>query len=85
MYDGPMETVEYIWVNSRCMLDWIIGFCHTVDRSGIQLINKRGVHKMRRYCVEIQTHCKAEHLMAQHCETRIFIPEVELKWMLVRL
>ena len=41
---------------------------------------------MRRYCVEIQTHCKAEHLMAQHCETRIFIPEVELKCqLLVRL
>ena len=30
MYDGPMETVEYIWVNI-CMLDWIVGFCHTVD------------------------------------------------------
>ena len=21
MYDGPMETVEYIWVNIWCMLD----------------------------------------------------------------
>ena len=26
--DGPMETVEYMWVNIWCMLDWIIGFCH---------------------------------------------------------
>ena len=23
MYDAPMETVEYIWVNIMCMLDWI--------------------------------------------------------------
>ena len=28
MYDGPMETGEYIWVNVWCMLDWIIGLCH---------------------------------------------------------
>ena len=39
MYDGSIETVEYIWVNIWCMLHWIIGFCHTVDHSGIQLIN----------------------------------------------
>ena len=24
MYDGPMETVEYSWVNGACL----IGFCH---------------------------------------------------------
>ena len=24
MYEGHMETVEYIWVNVRCMLDWIL-------------------------------------------------------------
>lgn len=24
MYDSPMETVEYIWVNILCMLDWIL-------------------------------------------------------------
>ena len=23
MYDAPVETVEYIWVNTMCMLDWI--------------------------------------------------------------
>ena len=28
MYDDPMETVEYMWVNIWCMLDWTIGFCH---------------------------------------------------------
>ena len=39
MYDGPMETVEYIWVNIWCILDCIIGFCYTVGHSGIQLIN----------------------------------------------
>ena len=40
MCDGPMETVEYIWENIGCMLDWIIGFCHTFDHSGIKLINQ---------------------------------------------
>ena len=24
MYDDPMKTVEYIWVNIWCMLDWIL-------------------------------------------------------------
>ena len=29
MYDDPMGTVEYMWVNIRCMLeDWIVGFCN---------------------------------------------------------
>ena len=28
MYDGPMKTVEYMWANIWCMLDWSIGFCH---------------------------------------------------------
>ena len=27
MNDGDMETVEYMWVNVWCKLDWIIGFC----------------------------------------------------------
>ena len=40
MYDGPIETIEYIWVNISYILDWIIGFCHTVDNSGILLINQ---------------------------------------------
>ena len=42
MYDGPMESVEYIYMNIWCMLDWIAGFCHkTVEIHflGIQLIN----------------------------------------------
>ena len=25
--DGSVETVEYMWVNIWCMLDWIV-FCH---------------------------------------------------------
>ena len=28
MQDGSMETVEYMWVNIGCMLDWIIVFGH---------------------------------------------------------
>ena len=31
------------------------------------------------HCVNIRTHCKALHLMAQHNETRIYIVEAELK------
>ena len=34
---------------------------------------------MRHCCVEIRYNIKAEHLMAQHGETRIYILEVELK------
>ena len=26
--DGAMETVECMWVDIWCMLDWIIGLCH---------------------------------------------------------
>ena len=39
MYDSPMETVEYIWVNIWCKLDWILSQncrnklpLHTVDQ-----------------------------------------------------
>ena len=32
MYDGPMETVEYMLVNIRSMLDWIVGFCHKTQK-----------------------------------------------------
>ena len=34
---------------------------------------------MRPCCVEIRTHCKAKHLMAQHGKMRIYILKVELK------
>ena len=42
MYDGPKETVEYMWVNIWCMLDWIAGFCCKIAEihfPGIQLTN----------------------------------------------
>ena len=41
-YDGPKETVEYVWVNIWCMLDWVVGFCQKFEEIyffGIQLIN----------------------------------------------
>ena len=79
MHEGPVETVKYIWASIWCMPDWIIGFCHTVDHSGTQLINYRGVHKIRRCCVEIQTLCKPEQMMAQYFEMRICILGAELK------
>ena len=28
MDDGAMETVEYMWVDVWCMLNWIIGLSH---------------------------------------------------------
>ena len=28
MNDGAVETVEYMWVDIWCLLDWIIGLCH---------------------------------------------------------
>ena len=28
MNDGTVETVEYMWVDIWCLLDWIIGLCH---------------------------------------------------------
>ena len=28
MNDGAMETVECMWVDIWCLLDWIIGLCH---------------------------------------------------------
>ena len=42
MYDGSMETAEYILMNIWCMLDCIVGFCHKtaeIHVLGIQLIN----------------------------------------------
>ena len=53
MYDGPLETVEYMWVTIWCMLDWVVGFCHKTAEThllGIQLINWQGLRKMRHYC-----------------------------------
>ena len=28
MNNGAMETVEYMWVDIWCRLDWIIGLCY---------------------------------------------------------
>ena len=42
MYDDPMETVEYIWVNIWCMLHLVVGLGHKIAEIhffGIQLIN----------------------------------------------
>ena len=41
MYDGPTETFEYIWVNIWSRPSKIIGFYHTVDHSGIELISEK--------------------------------------------
>ena len=67
MYDGPMETVEYIWVNIWCILDWISSQncrntlpLHKID----QLVMKSTKNETLLWLegikyVKIQTHCKA--------------------------
>ena len=39
MYDGSMETAEYIWVNIWCMLNWIRHKTAEIHFLYIQLIN----------------------------------------------
>ena len=40
MYDGPMETVEYMWVSIWCMLDWTVGFCHKTSEMHFLIVDK---------------------------------------------
>ena len=39
MYDGSMETVEYIWVNIWCMINWTRHKTAEIHFLYIQLIN----------------------------------------------
>ena len=42
--DGPLKTVDYMWVNICCMLDWIIRFCHkTSDMHLLGIMSKRSL------------------------------------------
>ena len=65
IYDGPMETVEYIWVNIWCILDRISSQnrrntlpLHTVGQLVKIAKNEMLLWLVGIKCVEIQTHCK---------------------------
>ena len=65
MNDGAMETVECIWVDIWCRLDWVIGLCHKTTEMHFP---DMGCSKSETLLwltemeyVKIRSHCKAEH------------------------
>ena len=40
IYDGPVETTEYMWVNIWCMLGWTVGFCHKTAEMYLLTVDK---------------------------------------------
>ena len=65
MNDGAMETVECMWVDIWCMLDWIIGLCHkTAEMHFPGMVcstSETLLWLMEMDYAKIGTHCKAEH------------------------
>ena len=65
MNDGAMETVECLWVDIWCMLDWVIGLCHKTAEMhfpGMGCSTSETLLWLTEMeCVKIRTHCKAEH------------------------
>ena len=73
MYDGPVESAKYIWVNIWPMLDWTVGFCHrtaeiylidklvghAVDKQVRSVQNESLLWLARMIHMKIRTHCKA--------------------------
>ena len=52
MNNGAMETVECMWVDIWCMLDWIIGLCQQDCRNAFPRhgsLNQRAYKMRRRY------------------------------------
>ena len=52
MKNGAMETVECMWVDIWCMLDWIIGLCQQDCRNAFPRhgsLNQRAYKMRRRY------------------------------------
>ena len=65
-YDGPMETVEYIWVNFWYIFGWILSQncrnilpLHTVDQLERSAKNETLLWLVRIKCVKFRTYCKA--------------------------
>ena len=65
MNDGTMETVECIWVDIWCMLDWVIGLCHKTTEMHFPGMGCSTSEMLlwltEMECVKIRSHCKAEH------------------------
>ena len=60
--------------NCKNTLPW-----HTVHQKVRSAQNEKLLWLAGMSCVEIQTHCKAQHLMVQHGEMRISILKIKLK------
>ena len=65
-YDGPMETIEYIWLNICSMLNWISSQncintlpLHKVDQLVMSTKNETLLWLVGIKNVKIQTRCKA--------------------------
>ena len=65
MNNGAMETVECIWVDIWCMLDWVIGLCHKTTEMHFPgmgcSMSETQLWLTEMECVKIRSHCKAEH------------------------
>ena len=65
MNDSAMETVECIWVDIWCMLDWVIGLCHKTTEMHFPGMGCSTSEMLlwltEMECVKIRSHCKAEH------------------------
>ena len=67
MYNSAMETVEYMWVNMWCMVDWIIGFCHkAAEKHFLDIViqpvsaqNETLLCLVGMNCVKIRNHCNS--------------------------
>ena len=66
IYDVPIETVEYIWVNIWCIIDWISSQncrntfpLHAVDQLVRSAKNETLLWLAGMKYVKIRTHCKA--------------------------
>ena len=63
--DGVVETVECLWVDVWCMLDWVVGLCHKTAEMhfpGMGCSTSETLLWLTEMeCVKIRTHYKAEH------------------------
>ena len=71
MNNGAMETVECIWVDIWCVLDWIIGLCHKMAEMhfpGMGCSTSETLQwLMEMEYAKIRTHYKAEHCEMGAC------------------
>ena len=72
MNNDTIESVECIWVDIWCMLDWIIGLCHKMAEMHLPGMGCSTSETLlwltETDCAKIRTHCKAEHQKVQYGE-----------------